>query len=86
VTLAALDVEIYRSPVGDGYIAVTRAARSDRLTIEAMPGVAIPVGGIFEYLSADLPHAARPGGLAVEIPSYFSGHLTPCHNGGEKNA
>jgi Uma2 family endonuclease len=47
VNLAAEEVEVYRSPVADGYTSVTRAGRLDSLTIEAIPGVLIPVAGIF---------------------------------------
>jgi Uma2 family endonuclease len=47
VNLAADEVEIYRSPVADSYTSVTRAGPSDSLTIEAIPGVLIPVGRIF---------------------------------------
>jgi hypothetical protein len=37
VNLAAEEVEVYRSPVGDGYTSVERADRSDTLTITAIP-------------------------------------------------
>jgi Uma2 family endonuclease len=47
VNLAAAEVEVYRSPAGDSYGAVTRAGGADRLTIEALPGVVLPVAGIF---------------------------------------
>ncbi len=47
VNLAAQEVEVYRSPVADGYTSVMRAGPSDSLTIEAIPGVVIPVGKIF---------------------------------------
>jgi Uma2 family endonuclease len=47
VNLAAQEVEIYRSPVGDLYTSVVRAGRSDTLTIAAVPGVLIPVTKIF---------------------------------------
>ena len=47
VNLAAEEVEVYRSPVADNYTSVARAGRSDALTIEAMPGVIIPVATIF---------------------------------------
>lgn len=47
VNLAAVEVEVYRSPVADGYTSVTRAGRSDSLTIEAIPGVRIPVAEVF---------------------------------------
>ena len=47
VNLAAEEVEVYRSPVADGYTSVARAGRSDALTITAIPGVLIPVAGIF---------------------------------------
>jgi Uma2 family endonuclease len=47
VNLAAEQVEVYRSPVGDGYTSVARAGGSDELTIEALPGVSIPVARIF---------------------------------------
>jgi Uma2 family endonuclease len=47
VNLAAEEVEVYRSPVADDYTSVTRAGRLDTLTIEATPGVVIPVDKIF---------------------------------------
>jgi hypothetical protein len=47
VNLAAEEVEVYRSPVGDLYTSVARAGRLDTLTIEAIPGVLIPVTKIF---------------------------------------
>lgn len=47
VDLAAEQVEVYRSPVGDQYALVTHVGRSDALTIEAFPDVRIPVAGIF---------------------------------------
>lgn len=47
VNLVAEEVEVYRSPVADSYTSVTRADRSDILTIEAIPGVLIPVAKIF---------------------------------------
>lgn len=47
VNLAAEEVEIHRSPVAGLYTSVTRAGRSDTLTIEAIPDVSIPVAGIF---------------------------------------
>jgi Uma2 family endonuclease len=47
VNLTAEEVEVYRSPVADSYTSVTLAGPSDSLTIEAIPGVLIPVGGIF---------------------------------------
>ena len=47
VNLAAEEVEVHRSPAADNYTSVTRAGRSDDLTIEALPGVLIPVVGIF---------------------------------------
>ena len=47
VNLAAEEVEVHRSPAADNYTSVTRAGRSDDLTIEALPGVRIPVVGIF---------------------------------------
>ena len=47
VNLAAEEVEVHRSPVADSYTSVTRAGPSDSLTIEAIPGVRIPVGKIF---------------------------------------
>jgi Uma2 family endonuclease len=48
VNLAAAEVEVYRSPVGDSYTSVARAGRSDTLAIEVMPDVRVPVGRIFE--------------------------------------
>jgi Uma2 family endonuclease len=48
VNLAAEEVEVHRSPAADNYTSVTRAGRSDDLTIEALPGVLIPIVGIFE--------------------------------------
>jgi Uma2 family endonuclease len=47
VNLAAEEVEVYRSPVADSYTSVTHAGGSDSLTIEAIPGVLIPVARIF---------------------------------------
>jgi Uma2 family endonuclease len=47
VDLTAEEVEVYRSPSGDGYASVTRAGRSETLTIEALPRVRIPVAKIF---------------------------------------
>jgi Uma2 family endonuclease len=47
VNLAANEVEVYRSPAGDNYTSVTRAGRSDNLTIEALSGILIPVASIF---------------------------------------
>jgi Uma2 family endonuclease len=48
VNLAAEEVEVYRSPAGDRYLAVTHAGRLDVLTIEAIAGVHVPVAKIFE--------------------------------------
>jgi Uma2 family endonuclease len=47
VNLAAMEVEVYRSPVADSYTFVAHAGRSEALTIEAIPGVHIPVARIF---------------------------------------
>jgi Uma2 family endonuclease len=47
VNLTAEEVEVYRSPVGDGYTVVTRAGRSGTLTIGAIPDAVIPVADIF---------------------------------------
>jgi Uma2 family endonuclease len=47
VNLAAMEVEVYRSPGIDSYTSVALAGRSEMLTIEAMPGVQIPVARIF---------------------------------------
>ena len=47
VNLAAEEVEVYQSPVADGYASVVRAGRSDVLTINAIPDVRIPVAKIF---------------------------------------
>jgi Uma2 family endonuclease len=47
VNLEAEEVEVHRSPAADNYTSVTRAGRSDDLTIEALPGVLIPVVRIF---------------------------------------
>jgi Uma2 family endonuclease len=47
VNLTAEEVEIYKSPVADGYASVARAGRSDVLTIKAIPNVRIPVAKIF---------------------------------------
>ena len=47
VNLAAEEVEVHRSPAADLYSSVTRAGRSDILTIEAIPDVLIPVARIF---------------------------------------
>ena len=48
VNLVAEEVEVHRLPSADGYAAVTRATPSDTLTIEAIPGVLIPVARIFD--------------------------------------
>jgi Uma2 family endonuclease len=47
IDLGKEEVEVCRAPTGDGYAVVMRAGRSESLTIEALPGVVIPVGGIF---------------------------------------
>jgi Uma2 family endonuclease len=47
VNLVAGEVEVYREPVGDSDTSCTRPDRSDSLTIEAIPGVLIPVAKIF---------------------------------------
>jgi Uma2 family endonuclease len=47
VNLAAEEVEVYRSPIGDSYSARARVGGSDTLTIEAIPEVRIPVAEIF---------------------------------------
>jgi len=47
VNLAADEVEVYRTPAGDSYSSVTRAGRSDSLTIGLLPGVLVPVVKIF---------------------------------------
>jgi Uma2 family endonuclease len=47
VNLVSDEVEVYRAPIGDSYTSVARAGRSGVLTIEAIPGVLIPVGAIF---------------------------------------
>jgi Uma2 family endonuclease len=47
VNLTAEEVEVYQSPVADGYASVARAGRSDVLTINAIPDVRIPVAKIF---------------------------------------
>ena len=47
VNLTAREVEVHRSPAADTYLSVTRAGPSDDLTIEALPGVLIPVVTIF---------------------------------------
>jgi Uma2 family endonuclease len=47
VNLAAEEVEVYRSPVGDSYTSIERAGPSDSLTIAAIPGAQIPVAKIF---------------------------------------
>lgn len=47
VNLAAEEVEVYQSPVGDSYGSVGRAGRSDSLAITAIPGTAIAVAKIF---------------------------------------
>jgi Uma2 family endonuclease len=47
VNLAAEEVEVYRSPVADSYASVARVGLSGILTIEAIPGVLIPVGEVF---------------------------------------
>jgi Uma2 family endonuclease len=47
VNLVAEEVEVYQSPVADSYTSVARAGRRDALTIQAIPGVLIPVDRIF---------------------------------------
>jgi Uma2 family endonuclease len=47
VNLTAEEVEVYQSPVADGYASVARAGCSDVLTINAIPDVRIPVAKIF---------------------------------------
>jgi Uma2 family endonuclease len=47
VDLTAGEVEVYQSPLDDSYTSVTRAGRSDTLTIGAIPGTLIPVAEIF---------------------------------------
>jgi Uma2 family endonuclease len=47
VNLAVQEVEVHRSPAADTYTTVTHAGRSADLTIEALPGVLIPVDLIF---------------------------------------
>ena len=47
VNLAAEEVEVYRCPAADNDTSVTRAGLADMLAIEALPGVFIPVAGIF---------------------------------------
>ena len=47
VNLAAAEVEVYRSPVGDDYTDVSRANRADVAAMQAMPDVRIPVAAIF---------------------------------------
>jgi Uma2 family endonuclease len=46
VNLAAGEVEIYRSPVGDKYSFMTRVGRTDAITITALPDVRVPVADI----------------------------------------
>jgi hypothetical protein len=41
------EVEVYWSPVADLYTVATLAVRSDYITINAIPGVLIPVARIF---------------------------------------
>ena len=48
INLAAEQVEVHRSPVGDQNASIARAGRSDVLTIAAIPDVRIPVASIFE--------------------------------------
>jgi Uma2 family endonuclease len=47
VDLAEKRVEVHRGPDGDTYVDVGTAGRSDVLTIAVLPGVSIPVAGIF---------------------------------------
>ena len=47
VNLTAEQVEVYQSPVADGYSSVARAGCSDTLTIKAIPDACIPVARIF---------------------------------------
>ena len=47
VDLAAGEVEVCHSPVGDAYSSVARFRRLDTLTISAIPEARIPVGEVF---------------------------------------
>ena len=47
VNLTANEAEVCPSPVAGSYTSVTRAGRSDALTIQPIPGVLIPVAEIF---------------------------------------
>ena len=47
VNLVAGQVEVYRSPVADGYASVARLTTQEDLTMEALPDVRIPVIKLF---------------------------------------
>jgi Uma2 family endonuclease len=47
VSLAAGEVEVHRSPVGENYTAVTRVGASETLEIAALPGIKIPAAALF---------------------------------------
>lgn len=46
VNLAAGEVEVCRTPVGNDYASVSRAGRDDVLEISMLPGAVIPVGAL----------------------------------------
>jgi len=47
VNVEAKELEVYRSPVGDGYASVERQGLGGTATIAALPGVTIPISAIF---------------------------------------
>lgn len=47
VNLKSGEVEVYRSPAGESYSSMARIGPSGELTIEAIPGIAIPAAKIF---------------------------------------
>ncbi len=47
MNVEAKELEVYRSPVGDAYVAVERQGLGGTGTIAALPGVTSPVGAIF---------------------------------------
>lgn len=46
VNLAAREVEVYRSPIGEGYESLARVGRDGVLEPELLPGAAIPVAAL----------------------------------------
>lgn len=46
VNIVAAEVEVCRTPVGDRYTSVSRLGRDGVLTLESLPGAAIPVAAV----------------------------------------